>query len=813
MDPATFRRLIDAVGQAMERSPDERDAFLAAALAEDAPLLEEARALAAEADATSLDRVTARVASAVDRAAADASPMPIAAPTHIGPYAIVRELGHGGMGVVYLGRQDAPLRRDVAIKVIRPGTADAETLARFATERQVLARMDHPAIARVFDAGTTEAGLPYFVMEQAQGPPITDYCEQERLELDARLALFRTVCEAVHHGHQRGIIHRDLKPSNVLVTQVDGRAVPKVIDFGIAKALKGTHVGGSIHTRVGAIVGTLDFMSPEQIRGDGDAVDVRSDVYSLGVVLYQLVSGRHPFDDSGLHGAGLLEAQRIILETDPPRPSRHPRSDPRLAPAGRGQRVGRHRRRRQELDWIVMKALEKDPQRRYQSALALAADLDGYAHDRPVSAGPPGLSYRTRKFVRRHRLGIAAGAVVVLALAAGAVAASTGFVRATAEARRAQATSAFLSNLLASVRPDKQGRTVTVREVLDSARHRLLAGEFANDPETEATVALVIGESYEGLGQYDHARTLIQRSLDLRRARSAADDPRVFESLYALGTVEWHQGDLEHALPVRLELARLTARRAAADPLDHAESLSNLGNTYADMGQPEPAVTYLRQAVDLARRAIGDSAQLGLARFLNNLGSVYFDQQNFDSAAHAFEDSRRIRARLLGEHSDVYAITLLNLGNATLHLGNLEGAEQILRHDLSLEEQIFGGNHPNTAYVYAGLGETMLREGHPDSAEVYFQRALAVRVAHAAPEVYWRVAVERRHLAMALTAMHQLPEAAMQLRTAWQGLAAAGETTMPQARDVADDMAGLQRLLGDSTRARTWQVRATDARD
>ncbi|MGH7690499.1 MAG: tetratricopeptide repeat protein [Gemmatimonadaceae bacterium] len=455
-----------------------------------------------------------------------------------------------------------------------------------------------------------------------------------------------------------------------------------------------------------------------------------------------------------------------------------------------------------------MKALEKDPQRRYQSVLALADDLDRYAHDRPVSAGPPGLSYRTRKFARRHRLGIVAGAVVVLALAAGAVAASTGFVRATAEARRAQATSAFLSDLLASVQPGNQGRAVTVREVLDSARHRLLAGEFTNDPETEASLALVIGESYEGLGQYAEARTLIQQSLDLRRSRYPADDPRVFEALYALGTVEWHQGDLKHALPVRLELARLTARHEATDPLDHAESLSNLGNTYADFGQSNRAVAYLRQAIAVARRPAGDSAQLSVARFLNNLGSVYFDQQKFDSAADVFEQSRAIRARLLGEHNDVYAITLLNLGNATMHLGNLAGAERILRHDLSLEEQIFGTNHPSTAYVYAGLGETLLREGHPDSAASYFRRALAIRVAHATPDVYWRVAAERRHLAKALAAMHQMVEAETQLRAAWEGLAAASETSMPQARDVARDLATLQRRRGDSTRAATWDERA-----
>ncbi|NIP79640.1 MAG: protein kinase, partial [Gemmatimonadetes bacterium] len=401
MDKATFRRLLDVVGQAMERPASERDPFLADAFADDPGLLDEARALVAEAAETSLDDMTSRMAAVVDRAAAEATePRP---PERIGPYRVVRALGRGGMGVVYLGRQDAPLRRDVAIKVIRTGIADRETLARFSAERQALALMEHPDIARVFDAGATESGRPYFVMELVQGLPITEYCEREGLGIDARLELFRTVCEAVHHAHQRGIIHRDLKPSNVLVALEDGRPVPKVIDFGVAKVLEGLLADDSIHTRAGALVGTLDYMSPEQIRGE-EGVDIRSDVYSLGVILYQLVSGRHPFEDTTLRRAGLLEARRILLETDPPRPSRSAAAASGFTRRRERRTGGPARRVRPDLDWVVMKALEKDRERRYPSALELAHDLERYANDEPVSAGPPGLPYRARKFVRRHRV-------------------------------------------------------------------------------------------------------------------------------------------------------------------------------------------------------------------------------------------------------------------------------------------------------------------------------------------------------------------------------------------------------------------------
>jgi serine/threonine protein kinase len=809
MDRTRFRHLMDAVGAAMQYPPDGRDECLVSACGHDAALLDEARALLAEATTTSLSDVTLRLMGALERAAFDVVEERI--PEQLGPYRIIRTLGRGGMGVVYLGRQEQPLRRDVAIKVIRAGIADREALARFAVERQALARMEHPAIARVYDARTTADGLPYFVMELVEGPPITTYCDRERLGVDARLELFRAVCAGVHHAHQRGIIHRDLKPSNVIVSMVDGRATPKVIDFGVAKAVDGILADETLQTRAGSLIGTLDYMSPEQVRGSDGDVDVRSDVYSLGVILYELLCGRHPLAVALGGRIGLIEAQRVITEVDPPRPSSSLTSTTTSAESA-GQRstdeITLRRRLREDLDWIVMKALEKDRERRYQSALELAQDLERHAEHRPVRAKPPSVPYRARKFVRRHRAGVAAAAVVVIALISGAGMAGTGFVRATAEARRAEAISGFLADLLASVRPDQNGRAVTVQEVLEVARQQILAGGFADDPETQASLALVIGHSYEGLGRFDEALELLELSTDVRRNLHGADDARLRASLFRLGTVLWKQGELEEALAIRHVLADMTERALGASHPDHAESLSNLGNTYADMGDLDRAVEYLRRAVDIGRRADGRDAEISLARFINNLGSVHFDLKHFDSAAVSFREALDMRARLLGEESDVYAITLVNLGNALTNMGELAQAEPLLVSAVALEQRVFGEDHPTTASAYNALGEVYLRQGRPLDAEPLFRRAHDIRSATSG-STYWRVASAKRKLAEVFVATDRLREAEAELLAAWQGLTDAQETTHVDARRVAELMARVQTLLGNEAGARTWTARAT----
>jgi serine/threonine protein kinase len=361
--------------------------------------------------------------------------------TVIGPYKLLQQIGEGGMGAVFMAEQDKPVRRRVALKVIKPGMDSALVLARFEAERQALALMDHPNIARVLDAGTTDSGRPFFVMELVHGVPITKYCDDNQLSLKERLELFVPVCQAIQHAHQKGVIHRDVKPSNVLVTLYDGKPAPKVIDFGVAKATEQRLTERTMFTQYGTIVGTLEYMSPEQAEMSALGVDTRSDIYSLGVLLYELLTGSTPLEKARLRQAAYAEILRAIREEEPERPStRLSHSGDRLATISARRRTEPAklaRLVRGELDWIVMKALEKDRTRRYETANGLARDIQRYLQDEPVEACPPSAGYRLRKAVRRHKGPLAAVAAVVVALSIGLAATTTLYLEARA-ARRAE---------------------------------------------------------------------------------------------------------------------------------------------------------------------------------------------------------------------------------------------------------------------------------------------------------------------------------------------------------------------------------------
>jgi serine/threonine protein kinase/tetratricopeptide (TPR) repeat protein len=371
-------------------------------------------------------------------------------PSRIGPYRILEVIGEGGMGIVYLAEQAEPIRRRVAVKVIKIGMDTREVVARFEAERQALAMMDHPNIARVIEAGASEDGRPYFVMEYVAGVPITEYCDKVRLSTADRLALFLPVCAAVQHAHQKGVIHRDLKPSNVLVTVQDGQAVPKVIDFGVAKATRQRLTEKTVFTQHGLIIGTPEYMSPEQAEMSGLDVDTRADIYSLGAMLYELLAGALPFDPDTLRKAGYAEIQRIIREQEPARPST--RVSTMGATAGevaarrRTDGAALAKQLRGDLDWITMKALEKDPGRRYASASELAADIGRHLHDEPVVASPPSLTYRMRKLAHKHKGPVIAGGFVAVVLLVGVIASSVLYIR--AERARALAEGEALRNRL-----------------------------------------------------------------------------------------------------------------------------------------------------------------------------------------------------------------------------------------------------------------------------------------------------------------------------------------------------------------------------
>src|SRR5262245_21754401 len=427
---------------ALERKSPERQQFLDEACADNPPLRARVDKLLAshEQAIDFMDQPAGRLAPTMNQA-------PLARPgTQIGPYKLREQIGEGGFGVVYVAEQERPVHRKVALKIIKPGMDTKDVIARFEAERQALALMDHPNVARVLDAGATDTGRPYLVMELVTGVPITEFCDKNKLPTRDRLLLFADVCRAIQHAHQKGIIHRDLKPSNIMVTLHDGKPVAKVIDFGVSKALSQQLTEKSIYTAYGQKIGTPSYMSPEQAEMSGLGIDTRSDIYSLGVLLYELLTGQTPLDARRLRAGGYAEILRIIREEEPPRPSLKISTlgDEATAIAQHRHTDARQLRRdlAGELDWIVMKCLEKDRARRYETATGLARDIERYLHDEPIEACPPSLRYRLGKTLRKHRGPVVAAALVFLALTAAIVGTSLGLVRANAERMRAQAAEA-----------------------------------------------------------------------------------------------------------------------------------------------------------------------------------------------------------------------------------------------------------------------------------------------------------------------------------------------------------------------------------
>ncbi|UCG58184.1 MAG: tetratricopeptide repeat protein [Phycisphaerales bacterium] len=645
----------------------------------------------------------------------------------IGPYKLLSTLGEGGSAVVHLAEQDHPVKRRVAVKVVKPGMDTKQVIARFEAERQALALLDHPNIARVFDAGTTETGHPYFVMEYVKGAHITDHCDRHKQTVEERLGLFLQICEAVQHAHQKGIIHRDLKPSNILVYMEGNKPIPKVIDFGVAKAISQPLTERTLYTEQGQLVGTPEYMSPEQAEMTSQDIDTRSDIYSLGVLLYELMTGVLPFDPEILRQAGIDQLRQVICEQEPKTPSirltrlGHEKSA-QLASSRRVDPAVLHRKLQGDLDWVTLKAMEKDRTRRYDSAGELAADIRRHLNNEPVAAGPPSTVYRMRKYIRRHQAlatGLAAVFIVLFAGIAGIVVFA---VKADQQARTAQAVTNFLGqDLLGSVALQQaMNRQVTMRSVLDSAAARL-EGRFTNEPLVEASIRQHLGRTYIELGNYGQGEPHLRRAYDLRQRQLGDKDLLTLTSLSQLGRLYMLQGRYREAEPLLVQA--LESRRRVLGP-DHADTLETrvwLGLVYTELATP----SYQKKAEELLTAALESSSRLLGKENPITLEAMYglallhgaFQGRWSDVSAPVCFEGWEIARKVLGEgHRLTFQFMLLGASFEAMN-GQFEEAERHARNVLETGERIFGEEHPYTIIAMGVLGLVYEARHQPELAE------------------------------------------------------------------------------------------------
>ncbi len=744
---------------------EDRPTFLDRACAGDAELRKRVESLLSAVDdaggfmaeATAIGALTSGSATMADAPREQAG-------EQLGRYKLLQPIGEGGFGTVWMAEQREPVKRRVALKIIKLGMDTRQVIARFEAERQALAMMDHPNIAKVFDAGSTETGRPYFVMEYIKGVPILEYCDTDKLDTKARLDLFNKVCQAIQHAHQKGIIHRDIKPSNVLVTMHDGVPVPKVIDFGIAKATNTELTQRTLFTEHRQLIGTPAYMSPEQAEMSGLDIDTRSDIYSLGVLLYELLTGTTPFPTSELISKGYAEMMRIIREVEPHKPST------RLSSLGdTGTRTADQRGAdvktlasslRGDLDWIVMKCLEKDRTRRYETASGLMADIVRHLNDEPVLAGAPSASYKMRKFVKRNRGRVAAVGTVLAVLVLGIIGTTGGMVwavrekgraneeagkarmAATAEGeakvaavaeaeaatrarRRAETISAFVTEALRSSDPNHEGgaQDMTVLAAMRSAIQDLGEGRFKDDPEIEAALKDTIATVLLNNGRVDEAEPLFVEAMETRRRLHAGDHADVATSLNDLGMLRSHQGRYADAEGLHAQALEMRERLRPGDDSLVAVSLSNLAAAKAKLRKLEEAEKLAVRSLEMHQRLFkGDHADV--AKSLNNVAFLRMELGRSAEAEPLFLQSLEMRRRMVkGDHPDI-AGGLSNLAAVRMGMGRLAEAEPLLVQALEMRQRMFKGDHPDVAMGLNNVAYVLRELGRVKESEPYYVQAL-----------------------------------------------------------------------------------------
>jgi len=760
---------------ALQLPPEQRADYLKAACAGDPALEERVRALL---EAEHQPTAPPETAAPKPRGTISISVPPSEKPgDRIGPYRILQLIGEGGCGMVYMAEQEQPVRRRVALKVIKLGMDTRQVIARFEAERQALALMDHSNIARVLDAGATETGRPFFVMELVRGIKITDYCDQNSLSTSQRLELFIQVCRAIQHAHQKGIIHRDIKPSNILVTLHDGVPVPKVIDFGIAKAMDQRLTDKTLFTQFEQFIGTPAYMSPEQAELSGLDIDTRSDVYSLGVLLYELLTSRTPFDAKELLAAGLDAMRRVIREQEPPRPSTRLSTmvDTDLTTVARQRHAPPPKLIhivKGDLDWIVMKALEKDRTRRYDTASSFAADVQHFLTNEPVVARPPSTLYRVQKMVHRNRLAFAAAGAVSASILIGLVISTWLFFRekearrlADREAKHNQQVALFLEDMLKGVGPAVAlGRDTTLlREILDKTVRRVTT-DLRDQPEVQAELGNTIGEVYRALGQLKKAEEMHREARALQGKATGSKRVGVATSLSDLAFVLRDQGKFAEAESLQREALDLRRKLYGGEHPDVALSLNNLALVLRSQGKLADAERLHREALAIQKKSLG-SEHVAVATSLNNLAFALRDQGKLAEAEKAFRESLAMQKKLLGDNHPAVAITTDNLAFVLRDERKLDEAETLVRQSLALQRKLFGEEHPSVATALNNLALVLAAQGKLEEAVNLHRQVLALRrklLGAQHPEV----AVSLDNLALALRKQKQLAEAETSAREA-----------------------------------------------
>jgi eukaryotic-like serine/threonine-protein kinase len=768
MTPERWRRVMEVFHPAFDLPPNERDAYLAMACGDDAELRREVESLlAADENAPAiLDAEPGAIAQRlVDRRLPDEAAVLTGSHT-IGPYRLVRELGRGGMGTVYLAERSDVAKR-VALKLVRDRYAAPESVERFLLERRVLARLEHPNIARLLDAGITpDGGTPWFAMEYVEGKHLDLACDDRRLTVEERLALFEQVCEAVQYAHGRLIVHRDLKPSNILVT--DSGEV-KLLDFGIAKLLGDEATEGLTQTGYGAM--TPDYAAPEQFRGE--PVTTATDVYALGCVLYLLLTGHRPHGDRRRVSG---ELERNWTDAAVVRPSvAVGRSDdgktPEAVSQARATTLPRlERMLAGDLDTIVLKALDPDPGRRYPSAQQLLDDLRHHRAGRPVTARPDTWRYRTRKFVRRNRLGVAALGTFVVLLSGFAVAmtyqqsqTARERDRARLEALKAEQVTEFVTGLFIASNPrEARGDAVTARELLERGVVRL--DTLRNQPDVRAEMLGVIGWVFNMVGRYDRARPLLEEALAIKRQRHREDHEDVAENLMWLGEVLRARGEDTAAESALREALAIRRRLFGTRHFLIARSLNSLGFLQRNRGDFIEAERTYREALAMERATAATPSHV-LNNALNGLGASLFGQGRYPEAEQILREAVTVGRQVLGRDHPELLPNLTNLANTLQEQGDLAGAEPVQREALAGARRVLGEGHPLLGAYAANMGELLRRKGELREAETLFREALAIQRARL-PSGHLRIAVSLVGLGQVLTSSGRAAAAEPLLREA-----------------------------------------------